>query len=109
MRQLGAAGRDVRILAVSVDPAGDTTASVRRFVTERNLLPQFHYLTGTADELRPIWRKYHVEVNPKRLDEVDHSAYTMLVDRYGRGIVVYGPKVKTSMLLHDLRLMRASH
>ncbi len=43
-----ARGPTTRVLAVSVDPKGDTPAAVRRFVAVHRLLPQFRYLTGTA-------------------------------------------------------------
>ena len=47
LRQLGPERTKVRVLAVSVDPKGDTPAAVRRYIRERGLLPQFRYLIGT--------------------------------------------------------------
>ena len=43
----------LRVLAVSVDPKGDTPAAVRRYVREHRLLPTFHYLIGTRAQLAP--------------------------------------------------------
>jgi protein SCO1 len=94
-----------RVLAISVDPAGDTPAAVRRFVGQHRLVPQFRYLTGTRAQLRPVWRGWHVAVNPAKLDTVDHSAYELLVDPEGRGRVVYDAGVQWDDVVHDLRVL----
>ncbi len=108
LRRLGRARDQVRVLAVSVDPRGDTRRSVRRFVREHALLPQFHYLTGSRRRLEPIWKGYHVAVDPHRLDDVDHSAYELLIDRSGHGRVVYTSDVKAGEVVHDLRQLGLS-
>ena len=41
LRQLGPERSKVRVLAVSVDPKGDTPAAVRRYIAERRLVPHF--------------------------------------------------------------------
>ena len=51
LRTLGAGTKHVRVLAVSVDPKGDTAAAVRAYRTRMHLLPQFRYLIGTRAEL----------------------------------------------------------
>jgi len=95
----------VRVLAISVDPKGDTPAAVRRYVKAHRLLPQFRYLTGTHAQLAPVWRGWHVAVTPGKLDTVDHSAYEMLVDPQGKGRVVYDAGVQWDDVLHDLRVL----
>jgi protein SCO1/2 len=108
LRQLGSARKDVRVLAVSVDPKGDTAAAVRRYAVERGLLPQFRYLIGSRPELRKTWAAWHVLAVERDPELVDHAAYTALVDRSGRQRVLYDSQVKTRQVLHDLRvLMRA--
>src|SRR5438876_11150818 len=47
LRRLGPKRDRVRVLAVSVDPAGDTPRAVKRYIAERGLLPQFRYLIGS--------------------------------------------------------------
>ena len=46
----------LRVLAVSVDPKGDTPASVKKFTREHQLVPAFRYLTGTPSSLRRCGR-----------------------------------------------------
>jgi protein SCO1/2 len=102
---LGAAGANVRILAVSVDPAGDTPASVRRFVRDHRLSKQFHYLTGTAAQLRPIWRAYNITAVRRDNGQVDHTLYVLLVDRSGKGRVILDSTAAPAAVAHDLRLL----
>ena len=42
-----AKARDLRVVAVSVDPKGDTPAAVRAFMRSRRLPGSFHYLIGS--------------------------------------------------------------
>jgi len=105
LRQLTPAERaKVRVLAVSVDPKGDTPTRVRKFVYSHRLLPEFRYLTGTRAQLAPVWRSFHVAVgdNP---ETVDHSAYELLVDQDGEGRVIYDAQVRPAQVVHDVRVL----
>ncbi len=107
VRALGAKRSDVRILAVSVDPKGDTPAAVRAFVKRMHLVPEFRYLIGSAAELRRAWAAWHVLSVKQSPGVVDHVAYTALVDPAGEERVLYGSDVHARDVVHDLRaLMR---
>jgi protein SCO1/2 len=103
LQRLGAARSHVRVLAVSVDPRGDTRAAVRRYIAQRGLLPQFRYLIGTKAELAPTWAAWHVLAIRENPERVDHVAYTALVDPRGKERVLYDSKVTAAQVLHDLR------
>jgi protein SCO1/2 len=105
VKALGPDGARIRVLAVSVDPAGDTAASVRKFVRDHRLSSQFHYLTGTRAQLAPIWRAYNVASVPHAMGDVDHTLYVLLADRSGKGRVIYDSTVQASTVAHDLRLL----
>jgi protein SCO1 len=105
---LGRRAENVRVLAVSVDPKGDTPAAVRRFVRLHRLRPQFHYLTGSAAALRPIWAAYGVKSTSQAGGLVDHTLYTLLLDRSLRGRVVYDSTATTAAIAHDARLLLAT-
>jgi protein SCO1/2 len=92
----------VRVLAVSVDPAHDTPAAVRRFVAEHRLLPQFRYLTGTLAQLRPVWQAYNVLTVPGT-NRVSHSAFTVLVDPHGLMRAYFDSSVTSSAVLRNVR------
>jgi len=104
--QLPRASRaQVRVLAVSVDPKGDTPSAVAHFIAVRRLLPQFFYLTGTAKSLLPVWHDYHVAVEASAGLVIGHSAYVMLLNRDLRETVIYDSTVTPEQVLHDLHVL----
>jgi protein SCO1/2 len=103
LRAIGPARRDVRVLAVSVDPVGDTAAAVRAYAKQKHLLPQFRYLIGTRPQLRRVWVAWHVLAVLRKADVVDHVAYTALIDRSGKERVLYDSNVHAAQVVHDLR------
>ena len=104
LRELDPADREqVRVLAVSVDPERDTPATVRGYVKVHRFLPQFRYLIGSRRKLTEVWRKYDVQAVATDPELIDHTAYTLLVDRSGRGIVIYPPDFTAVQILTDLR------
>ena len=105
LRQLGPKRRHVRVLAVSVDPAGDTPAAVRAYERRLHLVPQFRYLIGRRSELRRVWKAWHVLAVSTKPDLVDHVAYTALVDTTGKERLLYDSSVKARQVLHDLRVL----
>lgn len=98
---LDESGADVPLLAVSVDPAGDTPASARRFLNERRMTGRARFLLGDGRELAPVWRGYGVQ--PQR-GELDHSATVVLVDAQGRQRVGFPhDQLTPDALAHDIR------
>ena len=106
LRALGARRSRVRVLAISVDPAGDTRRSVRLFVREHRLLPQFRYLTGPEATLRVIWNRYGVKsLRQAGGDRVDHTLYTLLLDRSLKARVLYDSTAMPAAITHDVGLL----
>ncbi len=106
LRELGAARADVRVLAVSVDPRGDTPRAVAHFVAAHHLLPQFLYLTGSATALERVWRGYHIaSTQTANSLVVGHTAVEILLDRSGKPQAVYDATVTPQQVLHDLRAL----
>jgi protein SCO1 len=94
-------GHDVPVLAVSVDPANDTPASARRFLSQRRLTGRMRFLLGDRAQLAPIWRAYFIRPQG---DGFEHSAYVLLIDRRGRQRVGFPVAQLTSEgLVHDIR------
>jgi len=108
LQMLGPKRDDVRVLAVSVDPGGDTPENVDKYAKAHHLLPEFHYLTGTRAELMQVWKDYDVAAVAWDPELVDHTAYTMLVDRSGGGRVIYDASVKAKDVVHDVNELLSS-
>ena len=105
LRELRPARDRLRVLAVSVDPKGDTVEMVRWFIQKHHLLPQFRYLTGSPVVLQPIWKGYYVAAQVGSLDVSLHSAYELLVDPKGTPRLRYSAALQARDLLHDLHLL----
>jgi protein SCO1/2 len=105
LRILDTGHRRVGVLAVSVDPKGDTPAEVRAYTRRMHLVPQFQYLIVTRARLQTVWATYHVAAVSRSADLVDHVAYTALVDPKGRERLIYDATVRASQVVHDLRLL----
>jgi protein SCO1/2 len=108
LQQLGPARSQVRVVAVSVDPRGDTPASVAAFVRRHRLLPEFHYLTASRRVLAPIWHAYGVDSTVVDGLHVNHTLYTLLLDEEGRGRVLFGSTSTSRAIAHDVRLLLGS-
>lgn len=99
-------GHDVPVLAISVDPAGDTRAHVRRFLVEQRLAGRMRYLVGTRAELRPVWRAYGIQPQGQGFE---HTASTVVVDGDGAQRLGYLTEQLTPEgLADDLRALAAA-
>jgi protein SCO1 len=94
-------GSDIPLLAVSVDPSGDTPTSARRFLNERRMTGRARFLLGDERALAPVWKGYGVQPQAGRLD---HSATVVLVDAQGRQRVGFPHgQLTPEALAHDIR------
>jgi protein SCO1/2 len=92
----------VRIIAVSVDPAGDTAAAVRRFLALHHMTGRMSYLIGSVAELRPIWKAWGVAaVTDTSSNFVSHSALIYGIAADGRLTTIYPWSVASADLVHD--------
>jgi len=98
-------GSDVPVLAISVDPAGDTPHRVRRFLVEQRMAGRMRYLVGTRTELSPVWRAYGIRPQG---DGFEHTASTVVVDGDGRQRLGYlTAQLTPEALAADLRTLGA--
>jgi protein SCO1/2 len=81
VRRVAPAARP-RVVVVSVDPAGDTPASVAAAARHWRLPRDFEWMFGTRAQLRRVWRAYGITVVAATNDVV-HSTAVYLID--GRG------------------------
>jgi len=105
-RSLGAAARDVRVLAVTVDPRRDTPKAIRRFLAARNALGRMDYLLGSRPRLLATWKAWHVEVTANnRLLTTGHSAVVYGITASGRVAVVCPSDFTPAQIIHDAPLL----
>jgi len=101
---LGRRASRVQVIAVSVDPRGDTPANVARFVRAHGMLGRMQYLIGSGAELARTWHAWGVgstrEVNQPSL--VSHSALVYGVSATGKLMTVYPATFEPSEIAHDV-------
>lgn len=109
-KELGADGAKVALVAVSVDPEGDTPASVRTFLKDHQVTGQMDYLMGTRAQLEPVWKAWAVaaERNFDNPALVEHSGVVWMVDMASNR-AVYFPvsSVKVADMVHDVKVLLA--
>lgn len=106
MQSLGKDAQQVAVLAVSMDPKGDTAATAQNFANVHKLGDYFYYLLGTHDELTPVWTSYSVDAQAATSDgTVSHSSPIYVIDKQGRERVLLDNGFSASQLAADLKIL----
>jgi protein SCO1 len=105
LAQLGRDAARVGVVAVSVDPRGDTPAAVRAWLRREREPAQFHYLIGSQAQLSPVWRAWYAAPQIPGDPESAHTAIVWVVDARGRltAKVPAGSPFDTRGLARDVR------
>jgi protein SCO1 len=105
LKELGPKASDrVNIVAISVDPKGDTPATVAKFLSDRDMSGKMDYLIGDASQLGPVWESWNVgsEADATNPEFVAHSALVYGVSSSGKLVTIYPANFKPSQIVHDL-------
>jgi cytochrome oxidase Cu insertion factor (SCO1/SenC/PrrC family) len=80
----------VVFLGVNVNVDRNRQADVQAFTDKFSLdqIPSWHFLTGTAEELRPIWEAYNIEVFKTEAGEEDYKHTRRVCHRPARGLTL---------------------
>ena len=96
--------RPPAVLIVSADPAADSPAHVRSFLSQVSLSARVQYLTGSLSQLRSVWRAYGIKPASDGTAVFDEYAPVLLLDRAGRKRVLFESEELTpEALSHDVR------
>ena len=98
-----------QIIAVSVDPRGDTPRAVAAFLARHEMTGRMQYLIGSARELAPVWKAWGVgsERDASQPQLVNHSGLVYGISASGRRTTVYAPNFTPAELAHDVSLLAA--
>jgi protein SCO1/2 len=109
LNMLGSRASKAQIVAVSVDPRGDTPAAVSRFLSDHEMVGRMQYLIGSDGELARTWAAWEVgskrEIGQPNL--VAHSALVYGVSASGRLTTVYPATFEPSQIAHDVPKLAA--
>jgi protein SCO1/2 len=97
----------VRFLSVTLDPARDTPAVLRRYMQLYDIDDAgWIFLTGAPDQVRRVWEDWGMWARPADNAQLDHPSRVYLVDRRGRVREIYNLGfIKTPWVLEDIELL----
>jgi protein SCO1/2 len=107
--QLGDEADELQIVAVSVDPRGDTPKTVKAFLADHQMTGRMQYLIGSRPELEKVWSQWDIVArdSPKRLDPdaVEHSALVYGISGSGEMTTIYPVAFKPRQIVHDVPIL----
>jgi protein SCO1/2 len=108
LARLGPQAGRTQVVGVSVDPRGDTPATVRAFLAAHRMTGRMEYLIGSQRQLAPVWKAFGVGVkaSPDRR-EVDHTAAVYGISGGGRITALYPSDFKPAWIAHDVPILAA--
>jgi protein SCO1 len=98
-----------QIIAVSVDPQGDTRKAVAGFLARHEMTGRMQYLVGSAHELARVWKAWGVgsEKDAQKPEFIDHSGLIYGITASGKRTTLYSPSFKPADIAHDVPLLAA--
>jgi len=108
VQSLGKDAPRVAMLAVSMDPKGDTVSAALNFSRVHKLVNSWHFLVGTLNQLAPVWSSYTVDAQAATsAGTVVHSTFVYLIDKEGRERVLLDNDFTPTQLTSDLKILLA--
>jgi protein SCO1/2 len=97
----------VAIVAVSVDPKGDTPKAVSAFLARHQMTGRMQYLVGSAHELGPVWQAWGVgsERDAAKPEFINHSGLIYGVTGSGKRLTIYASNFQPAEIAHDVPLL----
>lgn len=111
LNKLGpAAASKVQVIAVSVDPRGDTPKAVSVFLQRHRVKGRMQYLIGSGPELAKVWKAWGVgsEQDVQQPQLVNHSGLVYGITATGKITTLYAANFKPQEVIHDAPLLAAS-
>jgi protein SCO1 len=111
--QMSAAERkQLQIIAVSVDPKGDTPQTVKKFLSDHQMTGRMDYLIGSRPQLENVWADWNIkqknDPSNKNPDAVEHSALIYGISGTGDITTLYPANFKPDQIVHDVPKLASS-
>ena len=108
--EMGPLAKHVQIIAVSVDPRGDTPKAVAGFLAAHGMTGRMQYLIGSAQALGRVWAAWNVgsQRDAQQPDLINHSGLVYGIAASGKLTTLYPGNFTPSMIVHDIPGLLAS-
>jgi protein SCO1 len=107
--QLGPEADNLQIIAVSVDPRGDTPRTVAAFLRAHRMTRRMEYLIGSRPQLENVWHDWSIlsKATPTKRDPdlVEHSALVYGISASGRITTLYQHDFQPGQIVHDVPIL----
>ncbi len=100
----------VQVIAVSVDPRGDTPKAVAVFLKRHGVAGRMQYLIGSPHELGRVWKAWGVgsERDTQSPELVNHDGLVYGVSAQGKVTTLYAANFTPREIAHDAPLLASS-
>ena len=101
---------EVQIIAVSVDPRGDTPTTVAQFLADHGMTGKMKYLIGSASALGAVWSHWGIGSKREAGDPqlVSHTALVYGITAKGRIVTIYPSTFHPSQIVHDVPVLAST-
>jgi protein SCO1/2 len=98
-----------QIIAVSVDPRGDTPKAVAAFLARHGMTGKMQYLIGSASELAKVWKAWGVGStrDVQQPQFVNHTGLIYGITGSGKRLTFYTASFEPKQIAHDVPLLAA--
>jgi cytochrome oxidase Cu insertion factor (SCO1/SenC/PrrC family) len=105
-----AASSKAQVIAVSVDPKGDTPKTVAAFLAAHEMTGRMQYLIGSPSELAAVWKAWGVgaERDVGHPELVEHTGIVYGITGSGKRMAVYAANFAPAAVAHDASILAAS-
>jgi protein SCO1 len=104
--------KQLQIIAVSVDPKGDTPQTVKKFLADHQMTGRMDYLIGSRPQLENVWADWNIkqkdDPSNKNPDAVEHSALIYGISGTGDITTLYPANFKPDQIVHDVPKLASS-
>ncbi len=102
---LGKQASNLEVVFITIDPSRDTAERLKGYLAGFD--PQFVGLTGTLQDLQPVWKAYGVYQLPPAAtsasdSEIDHSSHVYLIDKQGNLRLTYPFGTSVDDMVQDI-------
>ncbi|HTR89517.1 MAG TPA: SCO family protein [Solirubrobacteraceae bacterium] len=106
---MGKDASKAQVIAVSVDPRGDTRQAVAKFLATHEMTGRMQYLIGSARELAAVWKAWGVgsEREVGHPDLVEHTGIVYAITGSGKRLAVYAANFEPNDVAHDAPILAA--
>ncbi len=103
---LGPAGKSVQLIGIDANPDATKVANVLAYSRVHAMTNQWDFLTGSAAQLKAVWKAYDIEVEIQNGD-IDHTPALYVISAQGNLEKVYLTQMAYSSVTQSAQVLAA--